>query len=83
MLLNRGELWHNIAISTQRVLIGFAVGAGSGLLLGGLVGLSRPVRSVLGPTIAALRAGYKNVNWFRGGLPEWRAAGRAVNITAK
>jgi sulfonate transport system permease protein len=55
-LLDRGELWHNIAISTQRVLLGVAVGAGSGLLLGGLVGLSRPVRSALGPTIAALRA---------------------------
>ena len=55
-LFHRGELWHNIAISTQRVLVGFAVGAGSGLLLGGFVGLSRPVRSVLGPTIAALRA---------------------------
>ena len=34
-------------------------------------------------SIAALRAGYKNVNWFRGGLPEWRAAGLAVNINAK
>ncbi len=55
-LLDRGELWRNIAISTQRVLIGVAVGAGGGLVLGGLVGLSRPVRSVLGPTIAALRA---------------------------
>lgn len=55
-LVDRGELWRNIAISTQRVLIGFAVGAGSGLVLGGLVGLSRPVRSILGPTIQALRA---------------------------
>ena len=34
-------------------------------------------------SIAALKAGYKNVNWFRGGLPEWRAAGLAVNINAK
>ncbi|QNK73823.1 PhnD/SsuA/transferrin family substrate-binding protein [Variovorax sp. PAMC28562] len=34
-------------------------------------------------SIAALKAGYKNVNWFRGGLPEWRAAGLAVDTNAK
>jgi rhodanese-related sulfurtransferase len=27
---------------------------------------------------AAVRAGYTRVNWFRGGLPEWRAASRPV-----
>jgi len=26
-------------------------------------------------TVAAVRAGYKNVYWFRGGYPEWRIAG--------
>ena len=46
--------WRDPTGCTQRVLVGFAVGAGSGPLLGGLRGLSRPVRSVLGPTIAAL-----------------------------
>jgi sulfonate transport system permease protein len=55
-LLRRGELWHHIAISTQRVLLGFAVGAGTGLALGGLVGLSVPVRRLLAPSIQALRA---------------------------
>lgn len=47
---------HHIAISVQRVLIGFAVGAALGLLLGGLVGLSRTTKAVLAPTIQALRA---------------------------
>jgi rhodanese-related sulfurtransferase len=27
---------------------------------------------------AAVKAGYKKVNWFRGGYPEWRNAGRQV-----
>lgn len=34
-------------------------------------------------SIAALKAGYTHVNWFRGGLPEWRAAGLAVDSAAK
>jgi sulfonate transport system permease protein len=55
-LVTRGELWQHIAISTQRVLLGFAAGAGSGLVLGGVVGLSRPVRALLAPSIQALRA---------------------------
>ncbi|WP_082538457.1 MULTISPECIES: ABC transporter permease [unclassified Pseudonocardia] len=55
-LAGRGELWQHIAISVQRVLLGFAAGAGIGLVLGGLVGLSARVRTVLGPTVQALRA---------------------------
>lgn len=55
-LFSRGELMHHIAISLQRVLIGFAVGASLGLLLGGLVGLSRTTKAILAPTIQALRA---------------------------
>lgn len=55
-LAGRGELWRHIAISVQRVLLGFAVGAGAGLVLGGVVGLSAPVRALLAPTIQALRA---------------------------
>ncbi|MEU1280051.1 ABC transporter permease [Streptomyces sp. NPDC005805] len=55
-LLSRGELGHHVAISAQRVLIGFGAGAFLGLLLGALVGLFRPVRAFLGPTLRALRA---------------------------
>lgn len=29
-------------------------------------------------SVAALKAGYTQVNWFRGGFPEWRAAGQKV-----
>ncbi|GAA2683466.1 ABC transporter permease [Actinoplanes palleronii] len=55
-LIRRGELWHHLAISTQRVLIGFAAGSALGLALGGLVGLSRTASAVLSPTVQAIRA---------------------------
>ncbi|WP_309238333.1 ABC transporter permease [Actinoplanes aureus] len=55
-LLRRGELWHHLAISTQRVLIGFAAGSVLGLALGGLVGLSRTASAMLSPTVQAIRA---------------------------
>ncbi len=55
-LLVRGELWRHVAISTQRVLIGFATGSGVGLALGGLVGMSGTARALLAPTIQAVRA---------------------------
>lgn len=29
-------------------------------------------------SVAAIKAGYKAVNWFRGGLPEWKAKGYPV-----
>ena len=55
-LAGRGDLWHHVAISTQRVLIGFAAGAAAGLALGGLVGLSRTASAALSPTVQAIRA---------------------------
>nr|WP_083976084.1 ABC transporter permease [Herbidospora sakaeratensis] len=55
-LAGDGSLWTHIAISVQRVLIGFAAGAGLGFLLGAAVGLSPGVRAVVAPSIAALRA---------------------------
>ncbi|WP_211275576.1 ABC transporter permease [Actinoplanes rectilineatus] len=55
-LIRRGELWHHLAISTQRVLIGFAAGSALGLALGSLVGLSRTAGAVLSPTVQAIRA---------------------------
>lgn len=55
-LWNRGVLGLYIAISTQRVLIGFAVGAVVGLVLGSIVGLSRLADGVLAPTVGAARA---------------------------
>jgi sulfonate transport system permease protein len=55
-LAERGQLFRDVAISTQRVLSGFAIGALVGLALGALVGLSRVASVLLSPTIGALRA---------------------------
>ncbi|MDK1360454.1 ABC transporter permease [Arthrobacter sp. zg-Y1219] len=55
-LIDRGQLGLHVAISTQRVLIGFAIGALLGLVLGALLGLSRLAEILLSPVIGALRA---------------------------
>jgi len=55
-LAGRGLLGQYIAISTQRVLIGFAIGAGLGLLAGAVVGLSRLADLLVAPTLGAIRA---------------------------
>jgi sulfonate transport system permease protein len=51
-----GQLYRDVAISTQRVLQGFALGSVIGVVLGALVGLSRTASVLLSPTIGALRA---------------------------
>ncbi|GAB3758310.1 ABC transporter permease [Zhihengliuella somnathii] len=55
-LVERGELGPHIGISTQRVLLGFAIGGLIGLAAGSLVGLSRLADALLSPTIGAFRA---------------------------
>ncbi|WP_185996400.1 ABC transporter permease [Nocardioides campestrisoli] len=55
-LWERDELLGHVHISTQRVLVGFAVGASVGILLGSLLGLSRVADLLLAPTIGAVRA---------------------------
>ncbi|MEV7972929.1 ABC transporter permease [Cellulomonas sp. NPDC089187] len=55
-LAERGLLAQYVAISTQRVLVGFAVGAALGLILGSLVGLSRVAAALLEPVLGAVRA---------------------------
>ncbi|WP_196839442.1 ABC transporter permease [Arthrobacter sp. CAN_A1] len=55
-LIQRGELWTHVGISTQRVLLGFTFGAALGLAVGSVVGLSRIADALLAPTIGALRA---------------------------
>lgn len=52
-LLLSGELAYNTAISVQRVVLGFLVGAVPGVLLGLSMGLSPIVRSAVEPMIAA------------------------------
>lgn len=51
-----GELWLSIAISVQRVLLGFAAGAVVGLAAAALVGLTRAGDVLFSPTLAAIRA---------------------------
>jgi sulfonate transport system permease protein len=55
-LAERGVLGIHIAISVQRVLIGFAIGSLIGLTIAAFVGLSRVGSSLLAPTLDALRA---------------------------
>lgn len=55
-LAQRGELGQYVAISTQRALIGFFIGAGLGILFGAVVGLSRLWEQLLGGTFGAVRA---------------------------
>lgn len=55
-LYNRGLLYQHIAISTQRVIIGFTIGSLIGLVAASAVGLSRVVSALLDPALGALRA---------------------------
>ena len=55
-LVERGELWTHIAISVQRVFIGFIVGSLIALAFAAIVGLSRLGGVLFAPTLVALRA---------------------------
>ncbi|QEO16188.1 ABC transporter permease [Agromyces intestinalis] len=55
-LAQRGLLGLYVAISTQRVFIGFAFGAAIGLAAGAIVGLSKLGDILLSPTLGAIRA---------------------------
>lgn len=54
--IQRGELWLHIAISVQRVFIGFLAGSAVALAFAAVVGLSRAGGALLAPTLVALRA---------------------------
>ncbi len=55
-LSQTGLLWTYIAISLQRVFLGFAIGATIGLALGSLVGLSKTASALFAPILGAIRA---------------------------
>jgi sulfonate transport system permease protein len=55
-LLQRGLLGQYVAISSQRVLVGFAIGASLGVLLGAVTGLGRAWDILFGSTLGAIRA---------------------------
>lgn len=55
-LWNRGLLLQHVGISTQRVLIGFAIGAFVGLVAAATVGLSKLANLLVAPTLGGIRA---------------------------
>ncbi|WP_448061198.1 ABC transporter permease [Cellulomonas hominis] len=55
-LADRGVLGQYVAISTQRVLLGFVLGSLLGLAVGSLVGLSRLSDALFAPVLGAVRA---------------------------
>ncbi len=54
-LTSSGELPHHLRISVVRASLGFLFGASSGLILGMLVGMYRPVEEVLNPSVQMIR----------------------------
>lgn len=54
-LLQDGELWDNLRVSGSRVLLGFAIGGGAGLVTGIAFGLSPTLERYLGLSFTVLR----------------------------
>jgi NitT/TauT family transport system permease protein len=52
-MIETGELWMNLSISLERIVIGFALGAIPGILIGLATGLFSPVRAVIQPLVDA------------------------------
>lgn len=78
-LIERGELWLNIAISVQRIFIGFVFGATIALAVAAVVGLSRAGEILLAPTLVAIRA-VPSLAWVPL-LILWLKAGEESKIT--
>jgi len=54
-LIQSGEMWSDVKVSTWRAVSGFAVGGGIGLALGLATGLFRPVEVALDSTVQMIR----------------------------
>lgn len=54
-LIESGEMWQDVRVSTWRALAGFAVGGGTGLVLGLATGLFKPVETALDSTVQMVR----------------------------
>jgi NitT/TauT family transport system permease protein len=52
-MLASGELWMHLSISLERIIIGFALGAIPGTLIGLAMGLFSPVRAIIQPLVDA------------------------------
>lgn len=55
-LVDRGQLFGHVAISLQRVLLGFLIGAVLGVIVGSIIGLSKMSHLLFAPTVGAFRA---------------------------
>jgi sulfonate transport system permease protein len=54
-LIESGEMWQDVRVSTWRALSGFAIGGGIGLVLGLATGLFKPVETALDSTVQMVR----------------------------
>jgi sulfonate transport system permease protein len=54
-LIESGEMWQDVRVSTWRAVSGFALGGGIGLLLGLATGLFKPVETALDSTVQMIR----------------------------
>jgi len=54
-LIESGEMWQDVRVSTWRALSGFAVGGGIGLVLGLATGFFKPVETALDSTVQMVR----------------------------
>jgi sulfonate transport system permease protein len=54
-LIQSGEMWQDVRVSTWRAISGFAVGGGIGLALGLATGLFKPVETALDSTVQMIR----------------------------
>jgi sulfonate transport system permease protein len=78
-LLRSGELLKNIAISLLRVLEGFAIGAGLGLVVGFIMGLSPAMERMLSLITGLLRP-IPTIAWIPA-LILWMGIGESSKIT--
>jgi sulfonate transport system permease protein len=53
--IQSGDFWSDVEMSATRMLLGFALGAGGGLLVGSAMGLSRTLDKLVGPSFHAVR----------------------------
>jgi sulfonate transport system permease protein len=54
-LIESGEMWQDVRVSTWRALAGFAIGGSFGLVLGLATGLFKPVETALDSTVQMIR----------------------------
>ncbi|MEM5419857.1 MULTISPECIES: aliphatic sulfonate ABC transporter permease SsuC [Paraburkholderia] len=54
-LIESGEMWADVRVSTWRALSGFAIGGGIGLVLGLATGLFKPAETALDSTVQMVR----------------------------